>query len=360
MLRDSQACRTARPLPVSAYGSALTYSSSETPIEDVAASGDAAPAMDTVMVGAGSVGGAAIYAFARVPALTGHLVIIDPERLEERNPDRAILATAPAARAQAWKVEVAAQALAHHSDLAIDAVAAGVTEYHAALDQSATLPLVLIAVDSAGSRRSIQDCLPLDVANAACHPHEVTVSGHRTGDGPCVCCLHMRSVLDKDSTKVRLVAAATGMNERMVQELLVQQPPLGRTHLTGIERHCGVPVGALQAFEGRTLDELWRERLMYGQSELRTAKGSVAVAAPWVTAFAGFLLAGEALKAAMPDLVHHRLGPSGSFVKHNESPYGSPLDAQHPHVERWAGSECLCRSPRRLRLIAERYGVDVA
>ena len=153
-------------------------------------------------------------------------------------------------------------------------------------------------MDSPDSRPAIQDCLPRDLLNAACHPTEVTVSAHRTGKGPCVCCLHMKDVLDGERIKARLIAAATGFPFEMVVGLMITSAPLTDQHLRGIERHNGLTHFALRDYAGSTLEELFDRRLMYGATPVQTGGGGiVAVAAPWVTALTGFLLAGEALKS---------------------------------------------------------------
>ena len=352
--------RPATPPPEAVYASTLTYAASVHPpeerdLDEVIFGG----VIEALLVGAGSIGGAAIYAFAQSPGLRGSVTIVDPEQLEPHNVDRAILATATDVNNEAAKVTVAKDALAHHGSLLVQAHALTVDQYHATLRQDDALPLVLAAVDSAGSRRAIQDCLPLDVLNAACHPHEITVSGHRTGEGPCVCCLHIAQMLDRHRIKARLIARETGVNERAVIEYLVNRLPLATAQLRFIERHRGLASGALGGFAGRTLDDLWRDHVLYGVSPIATPSGVVAVAAPFVTALAGFLLAGETLKRTEDRLAPYRLGPAGVGIKYDEAPYASSLYAQLTRPKRWPGSECLCRSPRRLRLIARRYGVEI-
>src|SRR5204863_7865426 len=119
-------------------------------------------ALDAVLVGAGSIGGAATYAFAHVPDLAGKLVLVDPQGLEKRNPVRAILAHPDAAAVGAAKVVVAKDALAHHEGLTVVTRQMLISEYQASLHQDQVSPLVLCAVDSYESRRSIQDTLPLE------------------------------------------------------------------------------------------------------------------------------------------------------------------------------------------------------
>lgn len=343
----------------SSYASALTYQSSEEPLVEP---DRPAPAnVDALLVGAGSIGGAAVYLFARTPNLAGVLDITDPQTLEDRNPDRAILATRAIALTHGHKADVAAKALAHHSQLVATPYRERIAALVASRPREQTLPLVLSAVDSVDSRREIQDSLPLDVLDAACGPSEISVSGHQTANGPCVYCLHIQDVLAAEAIRKKLLVRATGFSERMVNELVVHNARLENQHLRAIEDHQKLPQGSLSLYKGATLDTLYREALLYGEARVRTSSGAEgAVAAPFTTALAGFLLAGEALKAAAGDAyVQYRLGPWGALsTQYVESPWASPADAFHPNPPRWPTHECLCRNGRRLALIRERYGLE--
>lgn len=342
-------------LPERVYTSLLTYETGEGPLghqEPVT------PRIDAVQVGAGSIGGAAVYAFARVPLVKGQLIVVDPQDLEPHNYVRALLVSKSDSDAQRSKLDLVREALDHHDALEVLLHKVSVTDYHASLRRDQVFPITIAAVDSTGSRRAIQDCLPLVVVNAACHPHEVTVSGHVTGRGPCVCCLHMEEILDARRVRMRMIAAATGMNERMVAELMVARAPLSPAHLRGIAHHRGLGEADLNHFENKTLEDLWREELLYGATAIATRSGSaVAVAAPFVTAFGGILLASELLKWGDNAIRHYALGPDGSFIKYDENPYASPVFANRSSPPRWEGSECICRSTRRMRILNQRYGL---
>lgn len=338
------------------YASLLTHHVGSTPL------GEPTPEahhIDAVLVGAGSVGGACVYALAHTPNLSGTLIVVDAQKLEEHNVVRALLATADAANRGERKALVAQRALIHQASLDVTPVETTVTAYHGTLPQDATFPLTLVAVDSVESRRAVQDCLPLDVINAACHPEEVTVSVHRTDDGPCVCCLHMEDVLDQAKVKKRLIAKATQMPEQLVNQLLVTRAPLTPMHLRRIEEVRGLQAGALAQYERRPLIDLWEAELLYGAIPVTLASGgSGAVAAPYVTALAGVLMAAEALKASSDIDVCHRLGPGGPGTKYDEHIVHGPNNALATRPNRWPTSECLCRSPRRLRLMRARYGLS--
>lgn len=171
------------------------------------------------------------------------------------------------------------------------------------------------------------------------------------GPGPLRLCLHIEQILDTRTIKARLIAGATGFNFEMVVMLMIKPEAFTEQHLRAIERHNGMPDGALQDHAGCTLEELYDSRLQYGATPVETDGGGViAVAAPWVTALAGFLLAGEAIK-------HAAGSPLEPGTKVEEAAYASPEHRLITRAPRWHGSECLCRSPRRARLIIQRYGL---
>ncbi len=256
------------------------------------------------------------------------------------------------------KADVARDALAH---LPIAAVAhhGDAASWRANQPRQAALPVVLCSVDSAQSRRQIQDCLPLRLINAACGPREVTVSGHTTGDGPCVCCLHMRDVLDADRTRKRMLARETGLNENMVNELVVSRAELLTFHLRHIEKHRDEPQGSLDRYLGRTLLDLWNDHLLYGGARAAAQNGATAVVATaFTTALAGALLAAEALKHGDDVLAPYGLGPT-TRTQYVEDPYAGPAHSQLRRPARWPDSACLCRSARRARIATEIYGIDI-
>jgi ThiF family protein len=351
----------AREIPTGEYFSALSYRTETGPFSEAVP--ELGGRLDAVLVGAGSIGGALVYLLARCPGLTGALAIVDPQSLDEHNLDRAILATAADTRAKSAKATVAAEALAHLPGLDVDPREERISQFLASRGREEMLPLLCSAVDTFDSRREIQDCLPLELINAACNPAEVMISGHRTDDGPCVCCLHMAQVLDAEQIRARLIARDTRVPFGQVVAWMNQRVQLPSQALRGIEINTHRSAGSLEPYAGRTIEELWSEQFMYGATKVGTDGGAVAqVAAPWVTALGGFLLAGEALKAAAGGAYDaYRLGPRAGApgLRYVEAVYVSPRHAQLTVPARWEGSQCLCNSPRRLRLLRERYGLSV-
>ena len=338
------------------YTSALTYRASCDPIDDA----EPLPIgpLDTVLVGAGSVGGGAAYTMAYEPNLAGQLVACDPQTLDDTNPYRSILATVGGALAHESKCDSIARVLAHHTDLTVDVQAMTITDWESRQPAPPTLPLVLVAVDTRESRELVQDALPLDVVNAAVGTDLVAVSGHRTGTGPCMCCLHMPEVLDAASIKNRLIADATGIAQPRVNELRVRRVPLDEVTLRAVERHRDLKPGALAHHAGATLDNLYTADILYGETKVQTDTGvTVAVAAPFVTALAGALLAGEAFKRSTSGLHTYALGVDGPGIQYRENPYLPRHGHLDPHIPR--ADICLCRSVRRLRHLAAAHSLEL-
>lgn len=351
LLGDLQAAGVLDPRT---WWSALTLQPSDAAPEDVGPPLQQ-PAVEALLMGAGSIGGATIYALARTPHLSGHLDVIDPETLEARNALKALLARQADVAAGAPKAAVAARELAHLPGLTVHAETVTLAQWVAARPANRPLPLVLCAVDSIAARRELQDHGPRDVLNAACGDLDATVSAHRTDDGPCVYCLHIETVLDSETTRVGILSRETGIPDRMVAELLVRSVRLNAAHLRGIEQHRGEPPGALAHWQGQTLDVLYRERILYGEARVRSGDASAAVVAPYVTALAGVLLASELLKrTGDPALRATALGRLA--VKYEESLAHGPA-GMLTNPPRWPTSECLCRSTRRLALLRDRYGL---
>lgn len=343
--------------PESVYSSAMTYRSSASPfVEEVP---ELNPVIEVVQFGAGSVGGASVYLLAHTPHLRGTIDIVDPQLLEDRNFLRAILASRSASLKSEPKAEVAAIALAHQHLLRARGHRTSARGFVADLPRNQALPLVLSPVDSVAARREIQDCGPRDVINAACSPDEAVVSAHRTDDGPCLYCLHIADVLDEQQITLRLVARATGMPSQEVLALWVNAAELGDDHLSRVEAYRRLAPGALMMYRGRTLPDLYRSELMYGELPFMVDDGTMlTVPWPFVTALTGFLMASEALKYGAGDaFVDCRLGIWGELpTKYRESIEHGPMTSLLTTVARHPGSECLCRSTRRLRRLHARYG----
>jgi hypothetical protein len=345
----------AAPLPAASYWSAAT-------LED--ASADSALAgpelsglrLDALLMGAGSIGGAAVYALARVPELSGSLILLDPDELKDRNSRKALLARRADINSQARKVDVAAAEFGHLEQLETPAFEETLAHWVASRPADQSLPLTLCAVDSVDARRQLADHMPLHVVNAACGARHLTVSGHRTDDGPCVYCLYLPDRLDAEQTKRRMIVRETGFEPGYVDQLRNQKAQLSPLHLRQIEDHLHRPRGSLPRSPRMTLDELFDRHLLYAEAQLTDGQGRRgALTLPFAPALAGVLLAAEAIKRSLdPPRFDLALGPRSDSTEYSEDLFDGPggLRASYPRME---GSACLCRSKRRLQLMRDRY-----
>jgi hypothetical protein len=317
------------------------------------------PVIDALLMGAGSIGGATTYTFARVPRLSGNLVVTDPERLEDRNSLKALLARRDGIHALARKVDIAEAELAHLR-LNVDPIAGTLADYVACGPPARPLPLSLCAVDSVLARRELIDHMPLEALNAACGDTHIVISGHRTDDGPCIYCLYIGDVLDANATRARMIHDATGLPPGLIDQYRIRRVRLSLPVLDTIAKYREIPPGSLAHREGLTLDELFDEDFLYGEVRLKNKDGAVSgtMQLTFVPALAGVLLAAEALKAFAPHLQEHRLGPDNASgdAEYAETLLLAPVGMRSP-LHRWPTSECLCKSVRRLRLMRERYGL---
>lgn len=343
------------PVIATSYWSGLTYATSSLPLQEPV---PMANVLASALLGAGSIGGASCFLWRHTPELSGALEVIDPQELAPENPDKAILATRELVGAGAKKATVAMDALAHHANLHVSPYVGELSGWAAERDVQDPLPLVMCAVDSIATRRELQDFIPLEVINAACSTDDIAVSGHRTGEGPCVYCLYLSQVLDRDRILAKLIAAETGIDFMTVVRMLVTSEAVSGTLMRQIESRRGLRAGALRPYEGKGIDEVFRSEFLYGEARLRLEEGTeAALPAPFVTALAGFILAAEGLKAGTGSaLQRFRLGPRGDVgIKIAESPYQDPANSIISSPSRWPSHECLCRSSRRLRILKERY-----
>lgn len=343
---------------VSSYSSALTFASSAEPIAEEGGP-VLDPTVDAIQVGAGSVGGSCLYLLAQIRNLAGQLDVVDPQDLEPPNFVRALLAPRVLADGRVAKVTAAAEALAHLESLVVRPHQQTMAEFVAARPRDQRLPLVLSPVDSVSARRQIQDCLPLELINAACDGTDACVSGHVTDDGPCVYCLHLPEVLDAARIRERLISERLALPQMAVRQLLATGAPLSPQQLADLERRNAMAAGALSHHAGHNLDEVYAADFLYGEVAANSPSGArVAVSSPYLTALTGFLLGSELLKASAGEgFARYRLGPSGTGTRYRESLLHGPMNSLLDRVPRWPGNECLCRSTRRVRLLRERYGL---
>jgi Prokaryotic E2 family C/ThiF family len=213
---------------------------------------------ELVLVGAGAIGNAALWALARSGA-TGRLHIVDHELVELSNLQRYVLASCD--DVDAVKVELGAR----HLVGALPPVPHRRTWAGFVGAEGYEWPRVLVALDSAAHRRAVQAALPKWIANAWTQPGDLGLSIHPALDaGACLACLYLpaEAVPSEDA----LIAQALHLPDRMMQirELLYRGADTPRELLESAAQALDVPLDRLLPFEGKPLRTLYVEGICGG------------------------------------------------------------------------------------------------
>lgn len=308
---------------------------------------------DTVLVGLGAIGNAAIWAFGRTTGLRGRLHLVDHEAVDLSNLQRYILATQDDVGAA--KVGVATFALA---DTAIDVRQHPLRwgEYLRARGDW-HLERVAVALDSAQDRRAVGAALPRWVVNAWTQPGDLGVSRHPfLGAGACLTCLYFPDVAAR--SEEQLIAEALGLPAaaKEVGQLLVTGAPVDGELLRRAADALGIPVEPLLAFEGRPLRAFYSDAICSGlifRLGAGASERQAAVPLAFQSALAGIMLAAEVvihagdLRASSP--VVTRLDVFRSL--------GGGLSV---HVGKPTPKRCICQDPDYVARYRAKYGVPGA
>lgn len=338
-----------------AYNNALTHEFGATSSDEV---DEPLPrGVEALLAGAGSLGGAVVFALSHVQGLQGSLKVVDPQQFEDHNAVRSILCTAEQAIARESKATVAERALKGSLGDEVSIHIGTFQDYICSLPQGNPLPLVVATTDSVASRREIQECTPFQTISAACNATEATVSGHVTDDGPCPYCLLLPQVRNSENIRIRRIADLMETSPREIALRWARLVPLNPTDTSKIERQMKLNPGSLDRWVGSTVNEFYEGFLRYAEIPVGASGTRASVPAAFVSALAGFLAAAELLKWSEPTLRRYRLGPHGEVgVLYRENAFhpDAPLIRTPRRCE---DSFCLCRSTRRLRLMKERYSL---
>jgi len=209
---------------------------------------------DNVLVGAGAIGNAALWALARTPA-TGALHLVDPQNIELSNLQRYVLAS----RVDEGRSKTSLGAALETTGLTIIPYQLPLAEFLA--QHGYTWNRFLLGLDSESDRRSAQASLPRWIANAWTQPGDLGVSVHPEfgGMGACVACLYLPS--GRVGNEDELVATALHVPHLQmdVRTLLYSGAPLQRAFLEAVAAAIDRPVETLLAFEGSSIRDLYVE-----------------------------------------------------------------------------------------------------
>lgn len=214
---------------------------------------------DAVLVGVGAVGNAAVWVLGRSPS-RGTLHLVDHECLELSNLQRYVLA----GRADDGTAKV---------DIAAPFFSGGVSCIPKKMTWADFVEKcgygwqhVLVALDSAADRRSVQAALPAWIANAWTQPGDLGVSVHSRfgGEGACLACLYLPTHAAPNEDE--LVAAALAIPQLVadVRALLHTGASVGRPLLEAVAQGLRRPLNEVLQYEGRSIRELYVEGICGG------------------------------------------------------------------------------------------------
>lgn len=250
----------------------------------------------TVLVGLGAIGNAAAWALARA-SLDGQLHLVDDQAIERSNLQRYVLARR--ADEGRRKVDVIAEAFQGRPT-----TVAHPLRWAEFVEQSDyRWARVLVALDSARDRRSVQAALPQWIANAWTQPGDLGLSVH-TFDGPgaCLACLYLPHAAGPSEDAI--IANALRIPERIgqVRELLYRGAAAPPDLLEAIADKLGVPAKKVSAFAGRPIRELYVDGICGGAvlplGQAGAPRQEVHVPLAHQSALAGVLLAGALVAEA--------------------------------------------------------------
>jgi Prokaryotic E2 family C/ThiF family len=245
---------------------------------------------DAVLVGAGAIGNGALWALSRSP-LTGALHIIDSEVLELSNLQRYVLGVRsdegrPKVELTGACLNGSLKPLPHQMKWAEFVQASGYK-----------WPYVLVALDTASDRRSVQASLPNWIANSWTQPGDLglSVHGRFDGEGACLSCLYLadRKVQNEDE----IVAEALGVPALVgeIRTLLHTGKGVSRQLLEAVAVGLRLPVNDVVVYEGRPVRDLYVEGVCGGGlislGSIGTPRQELHVPIAHQSALAGILLA---------------------------------------------------------------------
>ncbi|MGH9511442.1 MAG: ThiF family adenylyltransferase [Terriglobales bacterium] len=275
---------------------------------------------DAVLVGAGAVGNGTVWVLGRSPA-KGAIHIVDHESVELNNLQRYVLAGR--SDEGRLKVDIAREqfrgeltCIPHEVKWAEFVQKHGYGWRH-----------VLVAVDSARDRRSVQAALPEWIANAWTQPGDLGVSMHDRfdGAGACLACLYLPS--ETAPNEDELVAAALAIPQLVaeVRTLLHCGAGVTRPLLQAVAQGLELPLEDVLPYEGRTIRELYVEGICGGGliplGVIGLPRQELHVPLAHQSALAGVLLAGALVRRAVGTKVETTMTtridvarPLGDFV----------------------------------------------
>lgn len=292
------------------------------------------------LVGIGAIGNAVVWTLAR-SGVSGCLHLIDPETVDETNPQRYVLATVGAEGT--YKTEMAKQAL---DGSRLNGVSFN-TNWAGYLAQTGEwrIPFVAVGVDTAEARCEIQGTLPGFILNSWTQAGDLGISRHEfLGNQACLCCLYLPT--GPRPSLEELVAGAINYrgNVHALRNILYYNRPLTTEWLDRIAADMGCERAKLDPFLGTSILDFYN-RGICGGIVFSNRGMRIYIPMAFQSAMAGVMLAAEIVKG------RERVSSTGVTTKINLlRPVGKYLN--EPENKR---PQCICRDPDYVLRYEEKY-----
>lgn len=245
--------------------------------------------VELVVAGLGAIGNAAVWALAKLP-LSGCAHLVDHQSIELGNLQRYVLS----ARNSEGRAKVALASEFLNGNLV--PVLHDCTWEEFVSTTGYVWSHVLVGLDSAAGRKSVQASLPKWVANAWTQPGDLGVSSHEfLGEGACLYCLYLASgPVDNEDA---IIAKALQVPDLLMQIrlLLHSNAGLPRDLLEIIAKRMDLPLDKVMEFEGEPVKKLYVDGLCGGAlvplGQAGAPRREVHVPVAHQSALAGILLA---------------------------------------------------------------------
>jgi hypothetical protein len=213
-----------------------------------------------VLVGLGAIGNAAAWALSHCP-VRGAIRLVDGQSVDLGNLQRYVLAT----RDDEHRAKVSLAADCFGGDLHAVPQECEWAQYVS--QEGGAWERVLVALDSAASRRSVQATLPRWIANSWTQPGDLGVSVHPALEcGACLSCLYLPA--GQLPSEDELIASALGVPHEtrglQIRQVLHANAPAPRDLLEEAATSLEIPFDSMLRFEDRPLRELYVEGICGG------------------------------------------------------------------------------------------------
>lgn len=290
-----------------------------------------------VLVGAGAIGNGALWALALSP-LEGTLHIVDPQTIELSNLQRYVLAErSDEGRSKVHLAEShlrgALKPVLHQQDWAGFVSAGGYV-----------WPSVLVALDTAAARRSVQASLPKWIANSWTQPGDLGLSTHGpfNGSGACLSCLYLptRQLPNEDEIVARALGVPGSLME--IRTLLHTGKGVSRQLIEAVAAGLNRPLQDVLPYEGRPVRDLYVEGVCGGGiisvGSMGTPRHELHVPLAHQSALAGVLLASALVRRSIFG------GERTTMITRLDVLRGVGEDLTQPALKAGSGL-CICEDP---------------